>query len=256
MNAAYQQLIAHRNVIGKTVRQALPEIEGQGFYELLDQVYATGESYRGYSVPVTLQRTPDAAPEQRLLDFIYQPVRDTAGQITGIFTEGYDVTESHRSANALVRSEQRLKLALDAAAMGSFVWHVSEDIAEGDARHDGAVWSAARRASEFATALAEQIDWQDRSRYADAVARACDPQGDGTLREDIRVRLPGGALRWLAITGQVVFKRDRAVQMAGAARDITESRQAEIRRAALVQLGDRIRDIEDPDEWPMPPPKF
>ena len=64
-NDAYQQLIAHRDVIGKTVRDALPEIAGQGFYELLDKVYATGESFRGHAVPVTLQRRPGAEPEER-----------------------------------------------------------------------------------------------------------------------------------------------------------------------------------------------
>ncbi len=109
-NAAYQQLIAHRDVIGKTVREALPEIEGQGFYDLLDRVYATGESYRGVAVPVTLQRTPGDAPEQRLLDFIYQPVRDASDRITGIFTEGYDVTESHRSITAAQSEIRRAAL--------------------------------------------------------------------------------------------------------------------------------------------------
>jgi PAS domain S-box-containing protein len=106
-NAAYQQLISHRNVIGKAVRDALPELAGQGFYELLDQVYSTGESYRGYAVTVTLQRTPDSAPQQRLLDFIYQPVRDSTGAITGIFTEGYDVTERK---NAEIRREALVKM--------------------------------------------------------------------------------------------------------------------------------------------------
>jgi PAS domain S-box-containing protein len=81
-------------VIGKTVRAALPEIAGQGFYELLDALYLSGENFRGHGAPVKLQREPGAPPEDRLLDFIYQPVRDAAGNITGIFVQGNDVTEA------------------------------------------------------------------------------------------------------------------------------------------------------------------
>jgi len=112
-NAAYQQLIAHRDVIGQSIRQALPELVGQGFYELLDQVYQTGEGFRGIATPVTLQRTAGAPVERRLLDFIYQPVRDTNGNITGIFVEGVDVTESAQDAAAVRANEARLRF-LDA----------------------------------------------------------------------------------------------------------------------------------------------
>src|SRR5262249_36510744 len=108
-NTAYQQLIAHRAVIGQTIRQALPEIANQGFYELLDQVYRTGEGFRGHAVAVNLQRVPGPPPEERLLDFIYQPVRDTAGAITGIFVEGVDVTESEHTAATVRANEARLR---------------------------------------------------------------------------------------------------------------------------------------------------
>jgi PAS domain S-box-containing protein len=96
-NDAYQQLIGHRDVIGKPIRAALPEIDGQGFFELLDQLYASGESFHGNATRVSLRRSAGAPPEERYLDFVYQPVRDRAGQVTGIFVVGYDVTESLRT---------------------------------------------------------------------------------------------------------------------------------------------------------------
>jgi PAS domain S-box-containing protein len=96
-NRAYQTLIGHRNLIGKPIREALPDIEGQGFYEMLDSVYQTGEACFGNSVKAKLQREPNAPLEDRLLDFIYQPVRDAAGRVTGIFVEGIDVTEQRRA---------------------------------------------------------------------------------------------------------------------------------------------------------------
>ena len=112
-NAAYQQLIAQRAVIGRSIREAFPELEGQGFFDLLDEVYHTGHSFRGRALPVPLQRMPGAAPEERLLDFIYQPVRDAASAVTGIFVEGTDVTESERALAALRENEARLRF-LDA----------------------------------------------------------------------------------------------------------------------------------------------
>ncbi|RWK44731.1 MAG: PAS domain-containing sensor histidine kinase, partial [Mesorhizobium sp.] len=82
------RLIGQRQVIGKSVREALPELEGQGFYELLDQVYATGEPYIGQGVKVALRNKADEPVEERILDFVYQPIKADDGRITAIFVEG------------------------------------------------------------------------------------------------------------------------------------------------------------------------
>jgi len=92
-NQSYMQLIGHRQVIGKRAREALPEIVGQGFLELLDRVYATGEPFVGHALPVRLQREPDGTLEERYIDFVYQPIRDAGGAVSGIFVEGSDVTD-------------------------------------------------------------------------------------------------------------------------------------------------------------------
>jgi two-component sensor histidine kinase len=104
-NESYRQLIGHRDVLGKQVRAALPEVEGQGLFELLDQVYATGEPFIGRDLKVVLQRTPGAEPEERYVDFIYQPIKERDGAVSGIFCEGTDVTE-----RVLYTARQRLLL--------------------------------------------------------------------------------------------------------------------------------------------------
>lgn len=110
-NDAYRSLVGHRDILGKPVREALPELAGQGFYELLDQVYSTGQPYFGNEVPVMLQRQADSALEERYVNFIYQPTFDYRGKITGIFVEGSDVTESVRVHRALQSSENELRAA-------------------------------------------------------------------------------------------------------------------------------------------------
>ncbi|WLI89084.1 PAS domain-containing protein [Massilia sp. R2A-15] len=108
-NDAYLALLGKTDVIGMTVRQAIPELEGQGFYELLDKVYSSGEAFLGREVPVMLQRSRDDELEERFVNFIYQPTFDHRGKVTGIFVEGSDVTEAVRAQNAVRESEQRLR---------------------------------------------------------------------------------------------------------------------------------------------------
>ncbi|TGV86048.1 PAS domain-containing sensor histidine kinase, partial [Mesorhizobium sp. M2D.F.Ca.ET.145.01.1.1] len=101
-NAAYQQLIGNRQVIGKSVQDAFPELEGYEFFDHLDQVYTTGEPYRGHGVKVGLRNTADGPVEERILDFVYQPIKADDGRITAIFIEGTDVSELS-FANAALR---------------------------------------------------------------------------------------------------------------------------------------------------------
>ena len=90
-NDSYLKLVGRQDLIGKQVREAFPEVEGQDFFEMLDRVFATGEPVEGKSRPIKLQR--NGRQELRYLDFIYQPIADERGVVTGIFVEGYDVTD-------------------------------------------------------------------------------------------------------------------------------------------------------------------
>jgi PAS domain S-box-containing protein len=92
-NPIYAQLVGHREVVGKPVREAIPEAAEQGFLELLDQVYRGGEAFVGNGVKIELQRTPGAAAEARYLNFVYQPLTEADGSVGGILVHGVDVTE-------------------------------------------------------------------------------------------------------------------------------------------------------------------
>ena len=116
-NAAYVSLIG-RDVLGKTVRDALPEVEGQGFFELLDRSYATGEVASARRAPITLASGPNGAFNQHFLDFVYQPIRDAAGAVSGIFVEGSDVTEATLVEGALRASEAQFRSVLHQMPVG------------------------------------------------------------------------------------------------------------------------------------------
>ena len=105
-NPRYGDLIGGRNVIGKSVREALPEAEAQGFTSVLDGVYQTGEPFFAQSYPIDLQRTSGQPLERRFLDFVYQAMRGPDGQISGIIVLGVDVTERKRAEDALRNTEK------------------------------------------------------------------------------------------------------------------------------------------------------
>ncbi len=117
VNPAYLQLVGHRDVIGKPIRQALPEIEGQGYFEMLDDAYANSEAFRGNTLKVGLQRRPGDAVEQRFIDLVCQPVTQMDGRVIGIFVEGSDVTERVHAEERLRGNEaEARKLAAQQAA--------------------------------------------------------------------------------------------------------------------------------------------
>jgi len=95
-NAPYQELVGNRPIIGRSVRESLPELEGQVVLDLLDNVYRSAEPYIGRSLGVMLRRSPGAA-EERFFDFVYQPMLKTDGSIEGIAVVAFEVTELTRA---------------------------------------------------------------------------------------------------------------------------------------------------------------
>ncbi|HEX6792742.1 MAG TPA: ATP-binding protein [Casimicrobiaceae bacterium] len=91
VNDAYRTLVAGRDVLGKPIREALPELEGQGIFELLDDVYGRNEAHVGRSHKVLL-REPNGALDERYFDFVYQPLPAADGN-SDIAVVAFDVTE-------------------------------------------------------------------------------------------------------------------------------------------------------------------
>ena len=117
-NERYLQLVGGRSAIGLPLRQALPELAGQGFIELLEGVYRSGEPVAGSDVPVMLQRRPDGPPERRFVDQVYMPLRDPDGDITGILVHGIDVTDRKLAEIELFESRERFQKIVSQAATG------------------------------------------------------------------------------------------------------------------------------------------
>ena len=101
-NDAYLRLVGNRDILGKSVSRALPEVAGQGFVELLDRVLTTGTPHVGRATPVQLTST-DGTPSLVYLDFVYQPLTNASGEHVGIVVHGSDVTDAVRAKHDVER---------------------------------------------------------------------------------------------------------------------------------------------------------
>lgn len=108
-NPRYAQLVGHREILGKPVAQALPEVAEQGFTGLLDTVYQTGEPFVGTEMRLLLQREPGAPPEERFLNFVYQPLAGADGSVSGILAHGVDVTDQVEARRQLEEQATELE---------------------------------------------------------------------------------------------------------------------------------------------------
>lgn len=117
-NKAYFIAARGRDLIGRTVRQVFPEFEQQGQIALLDGVYSTGQRYLAKGLALTFQAHADEPEATRVFDFVYEPVINDQGAVTGIFVAGFDTTESVDAQRAAGESHARRKEVLDSMGEG------------------------------------------------------------------------------------------------------------------------------------------
>lgn len=231
-NDRYCKLVDNRDIIGKTVLEALPEVEGQGFLSLLDQVFQTGQTYVGSETPVDLNYGGELA--QHFVDFIYHALRNPDGSVSGIFVHGIDVTESVLARTVIERSERQRGLALDAADLGS--WHIdaSSLTLTTDARFRQ-IFGVRQTTVSYEEAFAA-IHPEDRDRVRVAVEKSLDPSDPIPYSAEYRIALPDGGVRWVSGQGKSNVGSDRQLLLSvdGTVADITDRKAAEAEHEQLL----------------------
>jgi len=102
-NGPYFDLTGRTDIIGKPLLEALPELKGQGFKELLDGVLETGVPHVGRDVPAMLRTGTGGELEEGFFDFIYHPLVEADGTRSGVVIHGSVVTEKVRARQELER---------------------------------------------------------------------------------------------------------------------------------------------------------
>ena len=101
MNQFARQLLGGRDLEGLTARGAIPEVEGQGLFEILDRVFTTGLPFQGNEIPVRYDRFGDGRLYEGIFNMVYQPIFDVDGRVSGVLSVSVEVTD-------LVRERERL----------------------------------------------------------------------------------------------------------------------------------------------------
>ncbi|SMF69581.1 hybrid sensor histidine kinase/response regulator [Allosphingosinicella indica] len=232
-NRDYRDLTGGRDLIGRTVRDAFPELADAPFFELLDEVRDSGRAYVGHSLHVQLKTGEGDALADRILDFVYQPVFDDTGAVSGILVEGHDVTEQHHALDALRESEERFRLIADSAPVPMWVTRID--------RKRSFVNRAYVDFLGLSYAKARDLDWRtilhpdDHDRIvAESIA------GEASLKPfvlEARYRTTLG-WRWMRSMSQPRWGADGAHEgFIGVAHDVTEAKDAE---AALREINDTL----------------
>lgn len=95
------QLFGERELIGKPLREAVPELAGQGVFEQFDDVYTTGSPFVGREVRLEIDRNADGTLTEGYFNMTLQPIYDDAGNVEGVISFCFDVTESVRARQKL-----------------------------------------------------------------------------------------------------------------------------------------------------------
>lgn len=262
VNPAYRHLIGNRDVVGKRMTAALPDAVQQGYLQLLDEVYRSGEAFSTDGARYVVQAGPGLPSVERYLDFVYQPITDAQGVI-GIFVQGVDVTARRRSELALLSRETELQTlnsdlerqVLERARDRSLTWQVTPDLLavispEGLMESINPAWE------QLLGWGAEDLLGRDWMEYVSANDQAATAQvlpslraGTPVLRFENRWRTRGGGLRtlsWVATTESGRFYCSaRDVTDINAAADALARSQAQLR--TLFETSYQLQSMCTPD---------
>jgi PAS domain S-box-containing protein len=232
VNDAYIEIAGRRDFIGRAIRDVFPDLAGQGFFELLDQVYASGERVVTHGMQLRLQGS-DAV---QYVDFVYEPIRDEAGAVTGIFVGGYEVSEAHRAVEELERR------VIERTQARGRTWQVSPDLlgalnAQGYFETSNPAWKTLLGWTEEEVAsmsIFELLHPDDVERTR--VGFNLTQQGQPAIRFPNRYRCKDGSYRWISWVG---VPEEGMVYCSG--RDITEEKAAE---EALADAQEALRQSQ------------
>ena len=113
------------SVLGLKLIEGLPEIINQPFPKLLNDVYETGIAYYGYETLALLEQ--DGVLDNFYFNFVYDPIKNIAGDIIGIMVVANEVTDQVKNRDSFIESEDRFRnLVLDNPIATAF--YETEDI--------------------------------------------------------------------------------------------------------------------------------
>lgn len=220
-----------KSIVGQTLASALPELQGQPFLQLLDDVYTTGKPFYGNEVRAMLEHNGEL--REFFFNFVYQPITEGSVHTTDILVVAVDVTAQVNARKEVERAEEGLRMAIDAADMGSYSIDLDDCSFQPSHRLKEFFGFASEDDMPYAAAVA-QIDEDFRQGFNNKVKGALNSGN----RFDMEYRVTGfrdGKVRWLRGLGQVQPSGGKNF-FTGVLHNITERKQDELRKNDFIGM--------------------
>jgi PAS domain S-box-containing protein len=236
-NLLHRRFYGGRDLVGQPAREALPELAGQGVFEVMDRVYTTGHSYVGRARPAKVVR-PGAPQEEMYFDIAYHPQRDAAGRVEGVAIFAYDVTDlvrSRRTAEALARdlghSEERFRSLVTATS--DIIWATPPSGEFVEEQPGWSVFTGQTRAEYQGWGWLDAVHPEDRELTVRSWEASLSTRTPYQL--EYRLRRQDGVYRHMLARAVPVLEKDgRVREWVGAHRDVTRQRQGEAELERLL----------------------
>lgn len=221
------------SIVGSTHTEALPEFEGQPFFQLLDEVFISGKTFIGNEISADINHNGEL--KKGYYNFIYQPIIDDRGITTNIICTAVDVTEQVTARKKVERAEESLRMAIDAAQLGSFYINAADRF-----------FIASPRLKEFfGFGPDEEFSYdaaikQIHPDYRQAVADLGETSFSKGTRFDMEYPVIGyhdGKIRWVRGIGTIQQDSEgKNKYLTGVMHDITERKQDDIRKNDFIGM--------------------
>jgi len=224
VNATHTRLFGNRHVIGKPVREAYPDLAAGNFIERLDNVFRSGERAIGVHMPFRVKDEVPGGPTERFINYVCEPIKDVSGLVTGIFVEGYDVTDQFRAEEALRTREQ--EFAALAESLPNGMWSAMPS-GELDWVNDWLLTYT--RADDITRLLSEWLEgWTHPDDQASVTAAWSAALQSGSIYETtFRLRRFDGMYGWHLVRAVPVYAdTGEVLKWIGTTTDIHEQKQA------------------------------
>ncbi|PQJ10069.1 hypothetical protein CJD36_015330 [Flavipsychrobacter stenotrophus] len=112
-NPLYLQITGKRDIIGKKAKEVFPELEAQGFVDLIFNVYHTGVPFAASEVPITIKNDETGLMTEHYMNFVYQPYKGDDGNVAGVFFFANLVTDLVKAREEMSVKERRFRALVE-----------------------------------------------------------------------------------------------------------------------------------------------
>lgn len=229
------------SVVGKPVLEILPEMEGQPYFQIMKDVFHSGETHFANEAKVFLNR--NGSLDEGYYNFINQAFKDSDGKIIGIVVVAHEVTEQVQARKRLEElnaefalSGSRLRLAIDATGLGTWDYEPQTEVLYLSPEFR-LILGIGREEPVTLAAFMNNVYSEDKELILQQLTL---PRSELLDKFDLKYRVcrfDNNDLRWVNVRGIVLFDEGgKPARLTGTILDITEARQAEERSAKLAAI--------------------